>query len=418
MGHPGCRASLGPGRGVLLLVLFLAPALVFAPAGGAAPTRSAVVEATPSRTPPAPLTLLAQTPWVSKDRPFTVQLEAGKGAPPTAQLGVSVDVYPCLSSVSAFDQSVAAPPAGSPISSTRAPLPVSGLPATAGGGFELSLPVKVDDAQAASPAGGFTIDLASVADQCGLYPAGVYPVRIDLVDTADGQAVGGITTHLIYTDAPASTQKLRFALVLPVRTAIVAAPAPKVSQLQARPAAALAAPSATAVAALVGTIGAVTRNPTVPVTLMTNAQAVGALQSTGHQGAVNQLAALAADPAVHQFASSTFAPVNASALVAAGLSDELAMQVTRGTAVVSAQVTHLATVPGHLGAWISDRGLDTTALDQLQADGYSQVIMPAGSVSSPPTNGSTAKPFVLATSGGADDRLRLQPFGPVHPAGR
>ena len=390
---------MGPGRGVALLVLLLAPALFLAPGNAAAHTRSIIASAAVTRAPAAPLTLLAQTPWVSKGRHFALRLEAGSRTPPTAQLGVSIDVYPCLSSVSGFDQSVTAPPAGTPISSTRAPLPVSGLPAVAGGGFDLSLPVKVDDAQASAP-GGFTIDLASVADQCGLYPAGVYPVRVDLVDTTSGQVVGGITTHLIYTDAAPSTQKLRFALVLPIRTAIVAAPAPKASQLLVRPAAALANPTAAAMGALIGTVGAVARNPSVPLTLEASAQAVGALQSAGHQATVNELSALATTPTLHQFASTTFVPVNASGLVAAGLSNELAMQVTRGTNAISARVTHLATVPGHLGTWISDKALDTAALDQLQTDGYSRVILPSGSVSSPPTNGSTAKPFTLATTGG------------------
>jgi hypothetical protein len=382
------------------LVLLLTPALLLVPGNASARTRSPTVSAAVTRAPSAPLTLLAQTPWVSKGRHFALWLETGTGTPPTAQLGVSIDVYPCLSSISGFDQSVAAPPSGTPISSTGAPLPISGLPPVAGGGFDLSLPVKVDDAQASAP-GGFTIDLASVADQCGLYPAGVYPVRVELVDMASGQAVGGITTHLIYTDAPANTQKLRFALVLPIRTAIVAAPAPKPSQLQARPGAALADPSAAATGALVGTVDAVARNPTVALTLVASPQAVDALQSAGHQATVNQLSALAATPNVHQFASTTFVPVNASGLVAAGLSAELAMQISRGTSAISTRVTHLATTPGHLGTWISDKGLDTATLDQLQSAGYSRVILPSGSVTSPPTNGSTARPFVLATSSGA-----------------
>ena len=384
---------MGPGVAVVLLALLLASG------NASAHTRASVAVAV-NRTPSAPLTLLSQTPWVTKGQNFSLRLEAGAGTPPTSQLGLSIAVYPCLSSVSGFDQSVMAPPSGSPLSSTSAPLPLSALPAAAAGGFNLSLPVKVDD-QAPSATGGFTIDLASVADQCGLYPAGVYPVRVDLVDTANGQAVGGITTHLIYTDAPSGTQRLRFALVLPVRTPIVAAPAPTASQLQARPAAALATPTPAAMTGVVDTIGAISQNSTVPVTLAVSAQTVGALQRTGHQAAVNQLSALAASPSVHQFASSPFAPVDASGLVATGLSDELARQVAQGTTEISGQVTHLAATPGHLGTWIADKGLDTAALDQLQSDGYSQVIIPSGTVSSPPTNGSTAEPFVLTTSGGA-----------------
>jgi hypothetical protein len=54
-----------------------------------------------------------------------------------------------------------------------------------------------------------------------------------------------------------------------------------------------------------------------------------------------------------------------------------------------------------LGAWFADSGLDLDTLDQLQADGYSQLILPAANVMSTPSNGSTAEPFVLTTSHGA-----------------
>ena len=51
-------------------------------------------------------------------------------------------------------------------------------------------------------------------------------------------------------------------------------------------------------------------------------------------------------------------------------------------------------------AWFADTGLDLDTLDQLQADGYSQLVLPATSVTSTPTNGSTAEPFQLTTSHG------------------
>ncbi len=148
------------------------------------------------------------------------------------------------------------------------------------------------------------------------------------------------------------------------------------------------------------TVAAVDHQPAVPITIDATAQTIGVLQTSGHQATVNQLSALAADPSVHQLASAPFAPVDASSLVNAGLDSELAMQVARGTALVSHEVTHLPVAPDRQGVWVSERGLDPATLAQLQSDGYSKVIVPSGSVSSAPTDGSTAQPFSLSTSTG------------------
>jgi hypothetical protein len=161
-------------------------------------------------TPPAtvPLTLVSQSPWVVPGGAFDLKVMPGPAASP---LGLSVSVYTCLSSVSAFDQSVnsVSGPAGTPIDATTAPLPLSGLPVSAGGAYDLSMKVHVGPGAPAA-AGGFTIDLSSNGGQCVNYPSGVYPVRVQLVDTSSGQAVGGFTTHLVFTEAPADTVKLRW----------------------------------------------------------------------------------------------------------------------------------------------------------------------------------------------------------------
>jgi hypothetical protein len=362
---------------------------------------SAPVVPAPVRAPAAPLTLLGQSPWVSPGKPFLLQLEAGRGTPPVAHLGVTVDVDACLSSVSGFDQSLSAFPAQATISSTPSPLPVSGLPRATGGGFDLAMPVVVGGSSATSPAGGFTIDLTSAADQCGLYPSGVYPVRIQLVDTTTDRVLGGITTHLIYSEGAAGTQRLRFALVLPIRTAVTAAPAPRASVLGTRPAAALEVPSAAALGAVADTVRAVARYPSVPLTIDASAQTLGALQTSGHQATVDELRTLATEPSIHQFVATPYAPVNASNLVAAGLDGELALQISRGTDLLSSEVTRRPTTAGQLGAWIADDATDPAALAQLQADGYSHLILPSTAVSSTPTNGSAAESFVVDSSTGA-----------------
>ncbi len=387
----------------LVVCFLLLLAVTVSPRAGAAATRHVTTTskpAVPALAPDAPLTVLGQTSWVSSPgQQFILHLEAGRETPPVAQLGVTVDVDACLSSVSGFDQSLSDFSSQSTVASTTSPLPVTGLPVLPTGGFELAMPVVVGS-YPPSPSGGFTIHLTSAANQCGLFPSGVYPVRIQLVDTASNRVLGGITTHLIYTEGAAGTQKLRFALVLPVRTAVVAAPAPQATTLQTHPSAALEVPSAGALADVAATVSAVAHNPSVPLTIEANAQTVGALQTSGHQAAVNELRSLAADPSLHQFTSSTYAPVSASKLVSAGLGSELALQISRGTDLLSTEVTRRPTTPKAQGVWVADTGLNGTALSQLQADGYSQLILPSGDVASSPANGSAAETFLVDSGAG------------------
>jgi hypothetical protein len=387
--------SVGIGVGVLPGVAAAHPS---SPAGA----RPLVASSTAS----GPFTVLSQSSTVSPGQPFDLQLRASDSSVPTAALGVTVAVYSCLSSVSAFDQSVSASsgPSGTPISSTPSPLAVSGLPAVGDNGFDLSMKVAVGSDNAGTSSSGFTIDLTSASDQCGLYPSGVYPVRVELVDTTDKQVIAGITTHLIYTDAAAGTQKLRLAIVLPVQMVPIPASAPATARLLAQPGAALDPPSAAAVAnlsALVAAVGA-PAHAGVAVTLEVSPQTVTALAESGHQSLVNALATLGATPSVHQFASTSFTPVNAATLVDAGLSGELAAQVSRGTQALASAIHQPSASGGAgLGAWITNDALDPATLTQLASAGFNQVILPAAGISSPPTDGSTAEPFPLATSHGA-----------------
>jgi len=349
-----------------------------------------------------PLVLVSQTPWVAPGQSFDLKLRPGSGGAPAARLGVSVEVYSCLSSVSGFDQSLSpSGPSGTPISSTSSPLAVSSLPTVGGGEFDLSMPVETGQAASTTTA-GFTIRLASSGGQCQAYPSGVYPVRVQLIDTATSTAVGSITTHLVYTDAAANTQRLRVALALPVHATQPPAPSPSSPQLVARPAAALEQPSAAALAAVAGLVASVYAHQAVPLTLEASGQTVGLLDSPGHQSTLSQLAQLATAPTVHQFASSPFTPVNAAGLVAAGLGGELSLQVARGTQILSADVLHpqggSAPAGGTLGAWITGDGLDAGTLTTLAAAGYRRVVLPSASVTGSPTNGSTAQPFAVGSN--------------------
>lgn len=349
-----------------------------------------------------PLVLLSQTPWVGQGQPFDLKLRPVAPGVPPGQLGLSVAVYPCLTSVSGFDQSLSAGSPGTPVSSTPSPLPVSGLPTVTGGGVDLSMPVVVGEATA-SPTGRFTIGLTAQGDECGAYPSGVYPVRVLLVDLADHQTVAGITTFLVYAAAGDATQKLRVAVVLPVQTPLVPAAAPTPGQLLIRPTAAIAPPSAASVGALSGMVDALSASPGVAVTLEASPATMTALAASGHQSTVDELASLSADPSVHQFPATTYAPVDASGLVDAGLGTELHAQVVRGAQVLTTSLGRSTggDASAGLGVWVSADPLDTATLAQLLDNGYTRVVLPSTSVTGAPTNGSAAETFALPSSHGA-----------------
>ncbi len=347
------------------------------------------------------LDLLSQTPWVMPGQSFDLHLHVATGGRSAAQLGFTVDVYPCLSSVSSFDQSVSASgPAGSPLTSTTQPVPLGSLPSLGAGGFNLSMPVVVDGSPV--PGAPFTIDLVQTAGQCQAFPVGgVFPVRVQLVNVGDGAVIGSLTTHLVYSETAAADQ-LRVAVVLPVQLALTSGPATG-AELANRPSAALRSPSTAELASVSGVVGAMAGHPTVPITLSVSGQALEALSAAGRQTTIDQLAALAVDAPDHEVLFAPFVPVDATVLVDAGLSDELALQIARG-AQVAAPVIHQSPAPqtaSGLGTWVTDGALDDATVAALDADGYRQVVVPPSTVSQPPTNGSTAVPFTVSGNHGS-----------------
>jgi hypothetical protein len=350
-----------------------------------------------------PLELLSQTGWVTPGQTFDLHLRTSSTVP-TSSLGVTVSVYPCLSTISGFDQSLSASGLGSPISSTASPIPLSSLPSLAGGGVELAMPVVVGGGTpaAATPQSPFTIHLLAAGEQCGSFPSGVFPVRIELVDTSGSTVVGSFVTHLVTTGTSAASQPLRVAVVLPVQMTLGAARSPTPAELLARPSAALATPSPAAVSAVTGTVATIyDHHPTVPLTLQVSGQTVGLLDTPAHRTTIAQLGQLAATPAVHQLTAAPFTPVDATGLVRAGLGTELARQVARGTEVVGTATGRPApSGAGGQGAWITGDGVDPATVGTLAGLGYRQIVLPSSQLSSAPSDGSTTAPFALAGARG------------------
>ncbi len=383
------RAAAGTALLAAALLMLTSP-----PAAGAAATVTAA-SLTSGGTPA--LSLVSQSSWVTNGAGATFDLRlhvATEGRDPT-HLGLAVSVYPCLSSVSGFDQSVAAGGLGNPSSSTRQPIPLTSLPSAAGV-VDLSMPVVVDgSAVAGAP---FTVDLVPTAGQCQAFPSGVFPVRVQEVDDSSGAVIGSLVTHLVFTETSA-TEKLHVAFVLPVQLPLTASAASS-SELAVRPSAALAPPSTASVAGLAGSVAAAGRHPSVPLTLSLSGQALQTLSATGHDSSIDQLSTLSLDTPDHQVLYAPYVPVDATAFVSANLGTELSLQVARG-AQVSAPVTHQTPAPdtaSGLGTWVATSGLDADTVATLQGDGFRQVVVPSSAVVQAPTNGSTSVPFTVTGS--------------------
>ncbi|HWF21153.1 MAG TPA: DUF6049 family protein [Acidimicrobiales bacterium] len=392
-----------------LLVSAALAAIAIAMTLPAAPASAAVaVAASPAAGAASPaLTLVSQTDWVTAAHPtFDLVLAAGAGTPSVSQLGITLALYPCLGTPSGFDQSVTSKsgPSGTPLTKTTNPVPWTSLTPAAGGGVDVPIPVVTNGSSSSATGaalGGFTARLSD----CDVANGGVYPVRVQLVDTQHSNAeVGALTTHLVYSTAPANTQKLRFAWELPIQTPIPAAPAaPPASTLAANALSALSKPSAATLDRLAQVADAVSAAPSVPVTMAVATQTLHALDVDGHASTVSALRA--ANQADRQYLWTPYVPVDAGALVDSGLTGELTLQLSTGwVGVATVSKAPAPDVIGTAGAWITNDPIDDATLAQLQKQGYNQVVIPASDVTSTPTpsvGGSTAAPFTIASGHGA-----------------
>ena len=351
------------------------------------------------------LTLVSQTNWVTAAHPtFDLVLAVGAGTPSVGQLGINIDLYPCLITPSGFDQTVTSKsgPSGKPLTATTNPVPWTSLAPAVGGGVDVPIPVITDGTSSSAPGaplGGFAARLHG----CDVANGGVYPVRVQLVDTHSNEQVGALTTHLVYSTAPASTQKLHFAWELPIQTPIpAAAVAPSPSTLAANPLSALSKPSATILDRLAQVADAVSAAPSVPVTVAVATQTLHALDVGGHASTIGALKP--ASPVYRQYLWTPYVPVDAGALVDSGLTGELTWQLRTGwVGVATVSKAPAPDVIGTAGAWITNDPIDDATLAQLQAHGYNQLVIPSSDVTSAPipsAGGSTAAPFTIASAHG------------------
>ena len=150
-----------------------------------------------------------------------------------------------------------------------------------------------------------------------------------------------------------------------------------------------------------GLLGAVAGSPAVPVTLAPDAATLDELAVTRATATPSPRSPRLSSSSARQTLAGPFVPVDAGALVGAGLPGELAAQLRRGSEVLAC-----AGVGVHAtkGTWVAHSPLDQGAVDQLAPD-YAHLVVPPGSVSGPTGPLTVTQPFTVAPARG-DDRAR------------
>jgi hypothetical protein len=325
--------------------------------------------------PAATMALVSQTPWVGPGQTMVLHL-ALRGAP-LSSLELSLTLYGHLTSRSAFSQTVAGTPEGRVLGSTT--VPAASLAGAAGGTVTVSVPVASGDAPAAG-AGTFTAELDCPPGSCG----GVYPLRLQLSE--QGTTVGSMFTYLVYASPPAGTQRVRLAWIVPLELPTVGPLGPPASPSGPEPEV-----TGATTAALSAVLGVLSSHPAVPLTLAPSPATVAALSSSSRPAARSALAAMEALAVSggRQVLAGPYVPVDAGAVVSAGLGGELADQLRRGGET-------LAPLHPSAGTWLASGPLDQAALDALGSLGDDRLVVPASDVSAGfgPSLSTTA-PFML-----------------------
>lgn len=376
------------------------------------------------------LTLVKQ-PWtVGPGQDFSITVALGTersgtgagqgvttGAGPTSGTGAAAGVgrgdllqlqlYSPLHTRSALAQAVGGSVSG--FVSYRSVTPLRDLPSPLAGQYQESLSLVTPDdptPPTGATAGPAPLDCqTSQPGSCG----GVYPVVLEL-QSPSGALLSSLVTFLVYAYPAASPYRtampLRLATVVPLDV----------------PAAAGGTVSGAALSQL-ERVAAATTTPAsagVPLTVVPEPAALVGLQhggGTADRAALAAVDAAAADPA-HEVLSQGYVPVDATALVDAGLGSELSAQVTRACAVLAADHP----TPG---TWVAAAGLDQSAaaaLASLPCDAVRHLVVPAGSVTGGGCKITCAAPFTVSTSAGtltaatADSQLATEATsGPADP---
>jgi Family of unknown function (DUF6049) len=324
-----------------------------------APPAAALAQPAPTLT----LELVDQTMYVPPDGSFHLSLLFGGAIPEGTDLWV--EVYPQVQGTrEAFDRAAA----GNFETSTVRPGP-------------LIYPIDGEQYRP-DPTGRLELDVATVLTREDAEPgrvqlavAGVYPVRLAVRDN-EGDTLTELVTFVVRLPGDSVEGELSTAIVVPLDAPPSIAAQPD----------AIAPLDPDARAQWEAVIAMLEASPGVPLTLVPRPEAVAALRRGGDGPLADRLAAAVEG---RQVLAPSLVDVDPTALVAAGLGDELTEQLDRGG---DALATNLPGVRPDRRTWTVEAGLDGRTAKQLEALGVDQWIVPDALLDDLPPREATADP--------------------------
>lgn len=278
------------------------------------------------------LTFVSQTLWREGSGPAELRFRVTTEAPADT-VEVAVAVYPRLTSRSEFALSLDGRGRRSALTLQRFPL----------------------TALAADPTGVISLPL-----DLSLGRQGVYPIRVELRETATGDVIDAFNSHLVHIPAPIEGEKLSVGLAVPFRTDAVTT-ADGLFNLDQM--------EVDRLARLAGALGATP----IPLTILPRGETLDALANSTSVEGRPALTALGAAAPGRLLLPQHYVDTSLPGLLRAGLANEAERQAVRAAAAVGAQVSG-ADISA--GIWVSDQPVDAATLRFLANRGVTRIVVP------------------------------------------
>lgn len=368
---PRLRRQHAPVSLALASVAVLGSLVLAAPTAAAPPAASVAppAAATPTAVAAPALEVLGQTQWVKAGEQYDLTLGVTSKVP-RSELGISLSVYSPPIGQSSFDETLSGDTSNETLLSDTQTVKFSALSTNSAG--DVSMHVGLAAGSSIPPSSPLDLDLGCSPGSC----SGVYPLRVQLMDTATGSVLSDLVTDIIFVESGLSS-RLRVALDVPLGAA------PSAPTRSGAPG---ALPVATA--QRLSDLTDALESTEIPMTVVPQPQTVQAAAqgSPLARSLADALSALSDDASI-QVMDSSYVWVNPAALTHAGLGADLATQQARGAAVMAA---HGIQTSGAT-AIIRD-GIDTATLDALESAGITRIVVPQQTLA--PVTGRFAGPAV------------------------
>jgi len=347
--------SASSGRFAAFIVLAMLAVLGLLSLVAAQPVAAATGKASGKASVGPALDVVAQSSWVQSGQSFDLTL-AVRSHVARSKLGIALSVYSSPIGQSSFDETLVGDTSDETLVSDTQTVPLSSLDSSG----NISLQVGITAGSYQAPTSPLGLDLLCNPGNCN----GVYPLRVQLMDTATGSVLANIVTDIVYVESSISS-KLRVALVAPFGTA---PPLPNANGALPAPAGAELQQLSSVVSDLVNTSTPFTLLPQ-PETLQTLEQ--GNKTSRTVADGIESIS----DEATAEILDAPYVWVDPTAFVDEGRTKDLDSQFNRGKSVLAG-----AAIQTSGNTTVIQNGLDDLTTKTLSDLGSTQLVVPDNSL--------------------------------------